>query len=64
MMLFGYCLRRKGAHKPMMLYVEELPAKEVRERLNMSRRRSDAAVEAIEQAENMQSIRWHDACDA
>ena len=48
----------------MMLYVEELPAKEVRERLNMSRRRSDAAVEAIEQAENMQSIRWHDACDA
>ncbi len=45
----------------MMLYVEELPAKEVRERLNMSRRRFHAAVEAIEQAENMRSVRWHDA---
>ena len=44
----------------MMLYVEDIPAREVRERLNMSRRRFDAAVEAIEQAEDMAHVRWRE----
>ena len=44
----------------MMLYVEDIPAREVRERLNMSRRRFHAAVEAIEQAEDMAHVRWRE----
>lgn len=44
----------------MMLYVEDIPAREVRERLNMSRRRFDAAVEAIEQAEDMAHVKWRE----
>lgn len=44
----------------MMLYVEDIPAREVRERLNMSRRRFDAAVEAMEQAEDMAHVRWRE----
>lgn len=42
----------------MMMYVEQLPITEVRERLNMSRRHFDSARKAIEDAENMESVVW------
>ena len=41
-----------------MLYVEQLPLTEVRERLNMSRRLFDAARKAIETANDMESVVW------
>lgn len=42
----------------MMMYVEQLPITEVRERLNMSRRHFDSARKAVEEAENMRSVVW------
>lgn len=45
-----------------MLYVEQLPLTEVRERLNMSRRNFDAARKAIESANNMESVVWRWGC--
>lgn len=43
-----------------MLYVEQLPLTEVRERLNMSRRLFDAARKAIETANDMESVVWRE----
>lgn len=42
----------------MMMYVEQIPATEVRERLNMTRRKFLNAKNAVESAECMADVRW------
>ena len=42
----------------MMMYVEQLPHTEVRERLNMSRRKFDNARKAVEEAQDMGCVSW------
>ena len=42
----------------VLMYVEQLPMTEVRERMNMSRRHFDAARKAVEDANNMGAVVW------
>lgn len=43
-----------------MMYLDSIPDREVRLRLNMTEYRFNAARDAVEKAENMRSVVWHD----
>ena len=43
-----------------MMYLDNVPAREVRMRLNMTRRTFERARKAVEQAPNMASVKWRD----
>lgn len=43
-----------------MMYLDNVPAREVRMRLNMTRRTFERARQAVEQAPDMASVKWSD----